>query len=526
MKKITFNILKFSILLIIIVSACKKDDGLKLNEPSHRVVFTSEMDFENKIEVHGEISFGDVSPGVESRTWTFPAGVVDIIDSDDDNTSTEANVKTVFNQIGVFEVNLKQTFKEDAFVGNSQQGRNLDTNIIVTVLDSITVQLEGNYINPDGTIGAALDFSNNAENEIPAARSVRLRWIGDGEPRIISWDFERADPTTFVSMDSTIDVKYKFLGTFDLMVIGSRSRPFGVDTLFLENFMKVVPSTDPVVVEEVTDQDGHIAVVFSRELEAATLEATDFSISVYNDGGLITDNFTNISLDPVDGNIVLIDLGGETIYNDDSISVSFTDGTLISTDGVLADPFSDGLLAFQKENILATNSNFDYGFETSSSSNWVFPTGWNAEWGLYTMNITSDNVYEGNNSAYIEIEANGNMVLQQNDLSDMPVQFPANATKTYEIGSWIYLEDIGSTDPADLQPDLRFYWQPAFPNALPNPEFNADFPLNEWVYRSAFVNFDETGNFHFQIRGFNQANPEVLKFYLDNITLAEVELRP
>jgi len=526
MKKITFNIFKLSfIFMLVVISACG-DDELPLNEASHRVIFTSEMDFENTIEVDGEISFGDVSAGVETRTWTFPDDVVDIIDSDNDKTSMEPNVKTTWNQVGVFEVNLQQTFKEDAFVGANQQGRNLDTSIFVTVLDSIQVAFEANYINPDGSTGDPLIISNNAENEIPAARSVRFTWTGVGEPRIISWDFERADPTTIASMNTIVDVKYKFLGTFDLVVIGSRARPFGQDTLILENFMKVIPSTDPVILEEVTEQDGKIAVSFSRELEISTLEASDFSISVHNNAELITNSFTDISLDPNDGNIVLIDLGGEIIYNDDSITVNFIDGNLISTDGVLADPFVDEVLAFRKTNILEINSDFDYGFENSASSSWIFPIGWTAEWGLYTIDITSDNVYEGNNSAYIEIEAGGNMVVQQDDLSMMPVQFPASASKTYEMGSWIYLEDIGSTPAASLQPDLRFYWQPAFPNALPNPEFNADFPLNEWVYRSNFVTFDETGSFHFQIRGFNQSNPEALKFYLDNICLSEVKLRP
>ena len=180
----------------------------------------------------------------------------------------------------------------------------------------------------------------------------------------------------------------------------------------------------------------------------------------------------------------------------------------------------------RKVNILETNSDFDFGFETSESINWIFPPNWEAVWGLYTLEITSDNVFDGNSSAYVEIEPGGNMVTQQVDLSNEPPQFPANSTKTYEMGSWLYLEDLGSTPEDLLQPDLRFYWQPAFPNAIPNPEFNVDFPANEWVYRFNYVTFDETGDFHFQIRGFNQSNPETLKFYFDNITLAEVELRP
>jgi len=506
------------------------DDNPILEEPSHRVIFTSEMDFENTIEVEGVISFGDVSAGVESRIWTFPEGVVDIIDSDNDVTSSEGNVITTFNEVGIFDVKLSQVFKEDAFVGETQQGRELDTTIVVTVLPPVKVDFEAYYLNDDGSVGSQLNIAANAMNEIPAAKSVRFVWTGEGEPRFISWDFVKAAPVTFTSMDSIVDVKYKFLGTFDLTVAGNRSRPIGGDTLMLENFINVIPSTDPVLLEEIYDKEGKIAISFGRELDASTLEDADFTVEVKNKGEVITSSFSSLTLDPDEGNIVIMDLGGEQIYNDDSISISFVSGNLTSLDGVQSTEFEEKLLEFRKVNILETNSNFDYDFETSSDIDWVLAENWGPEWDKFTLEIDAVEVQSGQKSAYIEIEALGNMTVEQRDIGDEYVQFPANSTKTYEVGSWIYVVDAGSTPATALQPDLRFYWKlddiQSINNAFPNPEINADFPTNQWVYSSNFVKFDETGDYHFEIRGFNAANPEMLRFYLDNIILAEVQLRP
>jgi len=521
MNKVAIKIFQLSILLLFVVSGCN-DDDTDLNEASHRVVFTSEMDFENTIEVKGEISFGDVSSGVESRTWTFPDNVVDIVDSENDKTSTEGNVKTIWNEIGVFEVNLQQTFSEDAFVGTSQQGRDLDTNIFVTVLDSIQIDFIANYINPDGTIGAALNISNNAQNEIPAARSVRFTWTGKGKPDFYSWDFEKADPITLSTADSIIDVKYKFLGTFDLSLTASRARPFGLDTSFFENFIKVIPSTDPVVIEEIYESDGDIALSFQRELEPNTLEISDFSMSVYNGTDLISNTIASASLDPNQGNVVLLDLGGDEIYNNDSIVVSFIEGNLMSLDGVTATGFMDELLVFRQVNLLE-NTNFDYGFEETTSDQYV-SLGW-AGFDLGTFGVSSEQAFKGNSSISIELEPLGGVVFKAFDLNMEQITFPANASKDYELGSWLYLEEIGNSPVAGPHPDLRYYWEEPFGGGAINPLFDPDFPLNQWVFNSEYVNFDETGDFALIMRAWNSVNPEACKFYIDNLVLYEVNLR-
>ena len=165
------------IAVALFINACSDDSNeLSLNEPNHRVVYTSQMDFENKINVNGDIDFGDISAGVESRTWTFPEGVVDIIDADDDINSSKNIVKTIFNTVGQHNVHLHQVFKGDAWVGTELRGKELDTTIVVTVLGPVSSSIQANLINDDGSLSTALNIADMAENEVTASKSVRFTY--------------------------------------------------------------------------------------------------------------------------------------------------------------------------------------------------------------------------------------------------------------------------------------------------------------------------------------------------------------
>ncbi len=71
MKKCKFLSILFVFTLLLV--SCEKQEELNLNDPNHRIIVTSEMDFENKVIVGGDIDFGDISRGVESRTWILPS---------------------------------------------------------------------------------------------------------------------------------------------------------------------------------------------------------------------------------------------------------------------------------------------------------------------------------------------------------------------------------------------------------------------------------------------------------------------
>lgn len=504
----------------IFIASCSEDDTENLTEPNHRIILTSEMDFENKVEINGSITFGDASPGVVSREWNFPEGVANV------STSKDQNVKAVFKKAGIHNVTLNQIFKDNAYVGTTLKGKELDTTIVVTVLNPVKASIKANHINPDGTLGAALDISENAENEVIASRSVQFSYVVDGEPENFMWNIDGGDPETFDGTDAEVNVKYKRQGIYNLSFAATRQRPFGGDTISFKNLIKVIPSTDPVDLEKVADKNGAIALEFSREMDASSINATDFSVTIINNEVAIPTTIGSVSIDSDEGNILLISLEGTTIYNDDIVTVSYTKGSLKTLDGVEAESFADSQLIFNKVNILKEASDYDYSFENSTASNWPYMN-WGAPWDAYNLEISSDQAQDGTKSAYIEMDAAGGMIIGHKTTSGDEITFPVEAGKTYEIGVWVYVTSLGNNNTAGFDPDLRFFWFPDTDWAVAgNPTFGSDFSVGKWVYSSTFVEFSTTGDKTFQIRGYNQDNAEIISFYMDNLSISEASLRP
>ncbi|MEO1448231.1 MAG: hypothetical protein AAFV07_01820, partial [Bacteroidota bacterium] len=372
------------LLLSVLVVGCKKEEILQ--EPSHRVIFTSEMDFQNRIQVGGSITFGDVSAGVASREWTFPAGAADIVDSDNDELSTEATVQAIFSKAGEYNITLRQQFDREAYVGTEIAGTNLDTTIVVTVLDSIEIEVQAFHLNKDGSVGNAIVLEDGAENEVAASGSVRFTFTSVGEPQQYVWNFEGGDPLQVTEFREEIDVKYKRLGTYDMNFTAFRARPFGSDSVVFNDLIKVIPSTDPVTLDQVTERKGKIALVFSREMEPTSLDIADFSVSIKTDWETLMPMVEAATLDPDEGNIVLLSLVGEQIYNDDSIKISYTPGELKTADGIKTDAFTDAILTFELVNLLV-DTDYDYSFENSLDENWAYLE-WGDAWDQYTFTLS------------------------------------------------------------------------------------------------------------------------------------------
>ena len=530
MKKIRIN--KLSIMALSLLTffvSCDKEEPT-LVEPSHRVILTSEMDFGNKINPNENISFGDVSSGVISRTWTFPDNVVDIFGTDNDKTSTERNVNATFSTPGDYTVSLNQVFN-DFPVSQANTGqastKELDTTIVIRVLPFVKINLKGNYLNDDGSLGASLTLSDNALNEVTASKQVRFTYTVDGEPTQFNWTFGEAgvDPKSYALTNTEVDVKYKSLGEYDLNLIASRTRPSGGDTIYIKDLIKVIPSTDPVFLDAVNENGGKIDLEFSRDMDPDSFNASTFTVTIENGGNMIPAQVTDAKIKTGENNIITITLD-ETVYADDIAKVSYTPGTLRTSDQVNADLFTDVIVTFNNiENILDSGSNYDYSFENSTVANWPYMW-WGGVWGEYDLEISTAQAYEGNTSAYIEYRANGGMIIGHRDNAGTDITFPVETNQDYEIGVWVYVTDLGSSDPGFV-PDMRFYWFPGTDWSVgPNPGFATGFKTNEWVYTKQFVKFADAGDKTFQIRGWNEFNNQKLKFYMDNLTLKKVNLRP
>ncbi|MGY3792030.1 PKD domain-containing protein [Aquimarina sp. 433] len=515
MKKLLKFITVLIIGLITIIS-CQNDD-VDTDVPSQRVIFTSEQSQANQIRVNTDLTFGDVSTGVVSRTWTFPEGVANVTQSNSDV------VKATFTQVGEHNVTLNQVFEEDAFVDGELRGRELDTTIVVTVIEPIAIDLKANYINPDGTLGAALTISDNAENEVIASRAVRYTFDLVGEPLNIDWTIDGGDPETATGTNQ-VDVIYKRLGTYGINVDANTNRPAGQAIAAFSNLVKVIPSTDPVTLDGVQGKrDGTLALEFSREMDEATVVSDQFSINVENNGTPISATIQSVQVNPAERNILLVSLSGDQIYIDDTVTVSYTAGSLFTTDGVQADSFMDVPMdSFEQGENLLESTTIDYSFENSADdANWPYQF-WGGKWELYDFSIDFSRARTGTRSGVVDMQANGGMII-----AHTAGKLPIESGKTYEIGVWVFVENVGNTPAGSNNPDLRIYLRPSPDFGTgPNPEFSASFPTGEWVYSSILVTGNASEEKELLIRGDNEFNNMPIKIYMDDLFVSEVELRP
>lgn len=525
-----FKLILFAVLAMV---SCDDEELVNLVEPSHRVIVTSEMNYENTINVGGHIDFGDVSQGVASRVWTFPETVSSIAGASG-NTSSKDVVKGFFYEPGQYDVVLSQVFNNNVYPNEDSEvpidGKELDTTIVVTVLGPVEVAVQAHYINDDGSTGDALDLSDNAENEITASKYVRLSYTSNGAPENFVWNLPGGKPERIESEEPEVDVRYSKLGTWDLQFIASRSRPGGADTLNIKNFIKVIPSTEPVSLDRVFEKTTQtsIGLEFSREMDPESIDPDNFSIKIETKGGaVLTPAISNITVDAIDGNVLVVELSDEVMYNDDTIKVSYTPGTLRTADLVDATEIVDAVLTdFIKVNLFddANFSDVDNSFEKSEVENWPgLP--WGAPWNAFDLSMSFDQARTGEKSMYVELHENGGMIIGNTDGDpDNPVNitFPTEKGFSYEMGAWFYVEDVGTPATANV----RMYWRPSTNWGVgDNPAFTAATPIGEWFYSSVIVTFSADGNESFMIRGQN-ANPERVKFYMDDLSLYKLTSRP
>ncbi len=522
MKK-NLKIIMLLVTTILLITNCQKDD-VDTDIPSKRAIFTSEQSQGNTIRVNSLLTFGDVSTGVISRTWSIPEGVANITESN------ESRIKPIFNRVGQHNVTLTQTFEESAFVNGVQRGARLDTTIVVTVLEPIKIDLRANYINPDGSLGAALNLSNNVENEVIASRSVRYTFDPVGLPQNIAWTPDGGDPDQVAGTMSQIDVAYKRIGVYDFKVIANTPRPFGGDTISFEKLIKVIPSTDPVTLGNVEGKrDGTLALEFSREMDETTINAGDFSITVEN-GTTIPATISSVSINPTEKNILNITLDGELIYIDDTVTVSYTAGALSTADGVQADSFTNVPMdSFeQSPNLLdAVTATTDSGFENSLSTDWIdggfaFGTALDA-----TLTVNNTRAHTGINSGLVTASANTNSVIY-----NQGKEFPFETGKTYQLGVWSYLESSIDRAATGFDPEFRYYFRDPGANLI-NYSISGpvipflSVPLNEWVFNSIIITTTaSTAPKEIMIRFLNEGNNNDLRVYIDDLSVSEVVTRP
>ncbi|MEM7656157.1 MAG: hypothetical protein AAF399_08515, partial [Bacteroidota bacterium] len=74
--------------------------------------------------------------------------------------------------------------------------------------------------------------------------------------------------------------------------------------------------------------------------------------------------------------------------------------------------------------------------------------------------MTGDQSVDGGSSVRVEMAATGGMIIGHRDNNGEDVTFSVDKDKTYEMGVWVYMIDLGDNHPLGLIPDMRLYWGP------------------------------------------------------------------
>lgn len=363
------NILQYLVGLTFILglfAACA--DDYKQMDVKHSFVQTSFGNKAKRMQVNGWFSVHDLSRGEVSRKWILPEGTLGE-DSVVITESTQRDLRLSFTTPGTYTVKLLQTFSDNVFVDGLglTDSKEYEESFDVVVIDSVRASFKTLRSEDD----SELNMINGAKSEIMAGRTVKFNSTSDGEPDTWRWLISRKDGylREVKGADGVGLFKFSAPGVYDISFIASSV--FGADTITYSDLIKIVPSTDPVVLDEVIRSSAdEIGLVFSRSMQNASSESPDaFTISVTNGGNNIPIEIKSISTTE---NIVKLKLNGN-IYNSDIITVGYdaTVGNLITEDAVVATSFSDELLNFHATNILA-QANFDVGFEKSTTSNWPY----------------------------------------------------------------------------------------------------------------------------------------------------------
>ncbi len=527
MKKINYIIAIFITTLLVV--SCAEDLATDTQDTNHRIIVTSEMDYENKVAIAGHIDFGDISRGVVTRTWSVPNDPsIAKIWGEDGNTSSKNVIKALFYKPGEYNVTLSQTFGGNVFPNDDSEeainGRELDTTIVVTVLDSLRANLKVYYINEDGTTGDELLLADNAENELTASKSVRLTFTAAGEPDNVTWTSNGGKPDRIQTEENEVDMRFNKLGSWDLDFLASRFRPRDADTLSFEKIIKVIPSTEPVVLEGVSEKDGFVALQFSRDMDPASLDASNFTVRLEHEGSPISSTVANVILDENENNIVLLELDAERMYDDDVAFVSYNPGSLKTADQVDADEFTD-IESVSFNTNLYESTNFDFGCESTTAQNngdgdWPYQN-WGGNWGEYDIDINSNLPHSGAQSMEITMRPNGGWIFGGSG------DFQLVVGQEYELGYWVYVDtDLTGAPTGTATSDIRFYASNWAMADLGISNLDPSFPTGEWIYQKFYIKSTTDAEITWLIRGNNENNANPLKLYLDDFFLAAVELRP
>lgn len=416
------NYRKISILVLIVIISCQKDDSIPEYNSFSDALATSG---DERIQRYDFASFADLSKGVTHRTWTIPESA-SIINLDGRDPSQVELIKVQFDEPGQFEVNLKDEFINSAVV--------LDTTFNVTVLDYVQTNFD--------VISVDSSFYEETPTQITMYEggTITFQDISLGSPNRRKWTFQGGDPSSAggISIEedddvSTISVTYPTIGTYDVELISWRQYPEGAaDTLRLQNYISVTENLEPpTIMSIIEDVEGVIDLKYNLPLQSSDDLSNNFTYTIDGDNVEIT----SVVIDSNDNRVVKITPGvNPNLLSSATLSYN-GNGDLARTNGVLVPAFSNEVVT------LHSIANPDiYGFEDGGIG-WENPNAW--DWDNQgTITYVSDNSATGQYSMKMEATTNNRCRAFSNASGSL---FDLDSEKSYTIEFKVWI-DTNYTD--------------------------------------------------------------------------------
>ncbi len=495
--------------LVISCTTNDVDDQIPAGVSSSVFAFTDlDKGLTNKVrgtEISGMVgepaNFKDLSVHVNSRTWKFPEGSVNILESTNNTSSSSQDFFVKFRKPGKIDVVLEVEPITDLEIVTDT----IPINVISRVDGSMTNDPEESIFNLDTrtlTVEAGKEFSVWPTLGNPDETKFTVR---GPLPSLAVTDSigtkKHPNPEFFLPQGATFILKK--LGKFGLNVNSFNSK---FEVRAAQDFIiDVVPNSDPVEIQSVEGTDGNIKVVFTRELESINEDITSlFSVSINN--GAIPVQITTVTVDSNDPSILNIGIN-ERLFANDNVELSYNGDKLVSTDFYTIDAI-DKLQVSAGENFLAsTHGGFEKLIDPDTNEEIVlWDNAWNMKWKTQTSFVDTSNetnkVFEGERSLLFNTTSEGatsegasdvGVFLLENDVKEGMI---TPETGTYEVSFKVYAEKTSPDTVLNLflldgRPEQWFFSVGSDIDAL---------PIGEWKTLSGNVELEEGNSINPLIR--------------------------
>ncbi len=481
MKNIKYIILS---LLFVGFWACEDDF-----EPVTRFASTQLLATGSNVNIDGQLSFVDMSQGVESRLWTFPGGDTVTVDSKGKDELTAPIVDVRFNYAGTYKIRLQNTFIVDTV-------SNLDTTFIVQVFD---------YVKADFTSDAEME---DGKYVVLAGEEIQFTSTSTGGADLFEWAIEGGIPES--AEGEVINTLFMKTGTYNVTLTATRNAPAHSGSITKQVMVKPAPLKLLTVAER---EDQVIQLQFNNPISAFTGEEQNFTVTL---DGTTALGISSVTINGDESSIIDIVLS-EPIYSDDDLTVSYTPGSISSEDGSLLETISNEPVLMYIGELVPESHSLD---NTEWDSYWKDHNAKNT-----TFERSTENYYSGKASLHLKAPVSGgsSYVGSGGDTDDL---IHINAEKTYNVSFWVYVVEKPASLQFRIQKDLGNVWGN-------NPQllwtnFN-NVPENTWTelsftFNPADVTFTGTDTQAAILLQIGAANG--YDIYFEDFSIQEVDIRP